>query len=363
MTDIIEVNNIKKTQEFLPILAGKKPFFLCVIANTETAKIPGISAAGANPEITDYTPAADMEYLYYEKCKSIEGVPITPDGIPTPALITRAALELTSIPMVPAIGGLNIYPQTPYIEFGGKPGSDISLGSAVKNVQEVFQLAQRFGTEIAKIFDYIVLGESVAGGTTTALGVLTAMGIKADDKISSSLSINPVDLKKQIVGKGMKACRSKPGDFKNDPLKAIESLGDPMQPVLSGIAIGAAKHIPVMLAGGTQMAAICGIIHALNPNVINNIIIGTTKWIINDKSSDLKGIINQINPEIPILAANLDFSQFKYDGLKAYEKGIVKEGVGAGGVTIASILASNGDISIEKIHQKIESNYSKLINK
>jgi len=28
-------------------------------ANTETAKIPGISAAGKSPELTDYTPAAD----------------------------------------------------------------------------------------------------------------------------------------------------------------------------------------------------------------------------------------------------------------------------------------------------------------
>ena len=40
-----------------------EPVFICVIGTTETSKIPGISGAGATPELTEYTPAADAEII------------------------------------------------------------------------------------------------------------------------------------------------------------------------------------------------------------------------------------------------------------------------------------------------------------
>ena len=72
---------------------GKNPIFVCVTSYTETSQIPGITIAGADPELIPCTPAADAEFLYYGRCKSISGVPATPDGIPTPALITRERYE------------------------------------------------------------------------------------------------------------------------------------------------------------------------------------------------------------------------------------------------------------------------------
>ena len=197
MNDIIRVGNEDIINNFIIRINKKKPLFICVLGNTETAKIPGISAAGANPEITDYTPAADMEYLLYNECKCIKGVPVTPDGIPTPAIITKASLELSNIPLLIAIGGVNIYPTAPYIEFGGKSGQNILYGQAVENPIAIFKKAKIFGEEISKVVNYLVIGESIAGGTTTALGVLTAMGYEASDKISSSLPINPIDKKKK----------------------------------------------------------------------------------------------------------------------------------------------------------------------
>ena len=360
--DIITIGNKETTESFLNKIRRKKPLFICVIGNTETAKIPGISAAGANPEITDYTPAADMEYLLYGKCKSIDGVPVTPDGIPTPALITKASLDLAGIPLLIAASGLNVYPKAPYLDLGGKPGRNISNGQAVDSVIDSFKNAEIFGEHISKIAEYLVIGESIAGGTTTALGVLTAMGYEASDKISSSLPINPIESKIKIINSGLKKKGLKPGDLQDKPFKAIEFLGDPMQPVHAGLVIGAAKRIPVILAGGTQMSAIVALIKSIEPEVLENIAIGTTRWIISDDKTDLKGIVNQINPGIPILAANLNFSKMKYDGLKTYEQGVVKEGVGAGGSTIASIISSNGQISIENIHQKIEEDYRKILN-
>ncbi|MFW9971566.1 MAG: nicotinate mononucleotide-dependent phosphoribosyltransferase CobT [Candidatus Odinarchaeota archaeon] len=363
MEDIIKIGENSRVNDFLSKVNGKKPLFLCVIGNTETAKIPGISAAGINPEFTDFTPAADMEYLYYKKCKSIKGVPITPNGIPTPAIITKASLDLANISCLVAVGGLRVYPKTPYIEFGGTPGGNISIDLAVKNSRKVFQNAKNWGIQISKIVDYLVIGESIAGGTTTALGVLTVMGFDAKSKISSSLPINPIELKIKTVNSGLKNNNLKPGDLKYRPFAAIKYLGDPMQPVYAGLVIGAAKRIPIILAGGTQIAAILAVINSIEPSILENLAIGTTRWIISNKTTDLKGIVDQINPNIPIFAANLNFSHMKYDGLKAYEQGAVKEGVGAGGSVIASIFSTKGLVSIDKINQKIEHDYKAILKK
>ena len=73
--------------------------FLFTISYTETATIPGLTIAGANTELIKFTPAADAEYIYFGKCKCIDTIPATPDGKPTPAIITKTALELANIPI------------------------------------------------------------------------------------------------------------------------------------------------------------------------------------------------------------------------------------------------------------------------
>ena len=40
-----------------------------------------------------------------------------------------------------------------------------------------------------------------------------------------------------------------------------------------------------------------------------------------------------------MVAANLDFSASRHPALHAYERGLVKEGVGAGGACLAALLA------------------------
>ncbi|MFQ6062134.1 MAG: nicotinate mononucleotide-dependent phosphoribosyltransferase CobT, partial [Methanosarcinales archaeon] len=358
MEDILIANNKKKSSELIEELRGLTPIFECTIATTQTAKIQGISAAGAYPEITDYTPPADVELLFYGKCKCISGVPVTPDGIPTPALITMSALELAEISTFVVNAGLNIKPYVPFMEVGGKSGESIVTGKAVSEVQEVYERSVLLGKELAKTADYLVMGESIPGGTTTALAVLLELGINAEGKVSSSMPNNPHDIKIDTVNKAMKSALLTKGALKDSPLEAISKVGDPMQVVHTGIAIGAKDKIPVMLAGGTQMAAILALIDATVSN-IDNIFIGTTKWIIEDKTSDLKGLVNQI-ADIPILAANLDFNTSN-QGLQKYEEGAVKEGVGAGGASIAAILRRE-EINKEVLLKRIEHNYEKLIN-
>jgi uncharacterized protein (TIGR00303 family) len=360
--DIIRSGNIANCEKFLEIISNKTPMVVIVIGNTETGKIPGISAAGANPEITDFTPAADIEYLYYNYCKTIDGVPVTPTGIPTPAVITKAVLDLTNMPLMALIGGVNILPQTPYISVGGIGGGDISKGNSVSDAEVVFENAKLFGENLAKSIEYLVIGESIAGGTTTAMGVLTALGYNAWTKVSSSLPENPLDLKQKIVKDGLKKNIILEENPISNALEAVSKMGDPMQAAALGLIAGSAPKVPILLAGGTQMAAIAALVKALDPKLLQNIAIGTTRWIIEDKGSDIQSLVNDIDSNLPILAANLNFSSMQSPGLQVYEQGIVKEGVGAGGCTIAALVSEN-NISLEQIHQKIEQNYEKLVQK
>ncbi|MFA5363970.1 MAG: TIGR00303 family protein [Candidatus Bathyarchaeia archaeon] len=361
MFDVILAHNKTKGEKLVNRLAAKQPFFSCVIAVTETAKIQGISAAGANPQITDYTPPADVELLHFGKCKCIPGVPVTPDGIPTPALITMSALKLADIPTLVVNAGLKIKPHVPYVELGGCPGNDIRSGNAVSNAQEVMERAKIVGENLAKTVDYLVVGESIPGGTTTALSVLLALGVNAKGKVSSSLPLNPHELKTKTATEALKAADVEFGEYASDPIQAVSTVGDPMQPAVAGIVLGAAKKVPVILAGGTQMAAVLAVVNAINPDLTDNIAIGTTRWIIQDKTADITGLVEQIG-DYAVLAANLNFANTQYNGLKAYEAGVVKEGVGCGGASIAAMLKSNGKITKNVILQQIEANYKQLVN-
>lgn len=358
--DIILFHEETKGEALLTRLEGKNPLFICTIGTTETAKIPSISAAGKYPELTDYTPPADVELLLLGRCKCIPGVPVTPEGIPTPAIITMSALKLANMPALVASGGLKVNPHVPFLDLGGKPGRDIRTGKAVDNVKEVIQKAIMAGENLARTADYLVIGESIPGGTTTALGVLLAMGVDARGKVSSSMPGNPHELKIKTVKAGLKALGVELGALVNDPVKAISCVGDPMVPAFAGLAIGAASKVPVLMAGGTQMGAVLAVIKALKRDVLDNVAIGTTRWIIIDNTADLKGIITQI-ADIPILAADLDFSQSRFDGLKAYEAGVVKEGVGAGGAAIGAMMKSRGSITKETLLREIERNYEQLV--
>ncbi|MEM2319829.1 MAG: TIGR00303 family protein [Candidatus Bathyarchaeia archaeon] len=358
--DIIPFYEETRGKEFLAKIEGKNPLFICVIGTTETAKIPGLSAAGKNPDLTDYTPPADVELLLLGSCKCIKGVPVTPEGIPTPALITMSALKLANMPALVVSGGVKVNPHIPFIDLGGKPGGDIRTGRAVENVEEVLERAKIAGENLSKMADYLVIGESVPGGTTTTMGVLLAMGVDARGKVSSSMPSNPHELKTKTVEAGLKAANIEFGSLKDDPLRAISCVGDPMMPAFAGLVLGAAHRIPVLMAGGTQMSAVLAVIKALRKDVLNNLAIGTTRWIISDKTADLKGIIAQI-AKVPILAADLDFSRSRFTGLRAYEAGVVKEGVGAGGSAIAAMAKSKGLISKDTLLEEIEKNYERLV--
>ena len=188
------------------------------------------------------------------------------------------------------------------------------------------------------------------------------MGINARGKVSSSMPENPHGLKNETVKAALAASGASFGSLANDPVKAISCLGDPMMPAFAGLVIGAAAEVPVLMAGGTQMTSVLAVVNALNPDVLCNVAIGTTRWVASDSSSDICGIVAQI-ADVPVLAADLDFAPSQFSGLHAYEKGIVKEGVGAGGASIAAMAKLGGAVTKDILLKEIERNYATLMEK
>jgi len=69
--------------------------------------------------------------------------------------------------------------------------------------------------------------------------------------------------------------------------------------------------------------------------------VGTTRWVAADPRGDAVGLAQML--EAPLLATQLSFAESRYETLRAYEQGFVKEGVGAGGCAIAAHLYQNWD--------------------
>ncbi|KZX16365.1 hypothetical protein MBCUT_08570 [Methanobrevibacter cuticularis] len=336
--------------DLLSKLKGKKPFFVCIIATTATANIPGITGAGATPELMEYTPAGDVELIIRGELRCCNIPPQTIiDGAsaPTPAMLTKAALELTNVPYLIADAGSRIKPDVPYLLINNDHGEDIRTGTAVKDPKKIFEDSKLIAKELSKSVEYLVIGESIPAGTTTALGVLTALGYDANFKVSGSTPINPHELKKDVVMEGIANAKIDIGNV--NPFDAVKAVGDPMIPAVAGMVFG--SDIPVLLAGGTQMAAICSFIKAIDPEFdFSNILIGTTSFVAKDENSDLLNIISQIG-DISVNVVDPYFEKSDNDGLKNYLKGFVKEGAGAGGSILMALLLG---YSIEDIRKKIE---------
>jgi len=322
-------------------LLKKRAVFLLVTGNTKTAEVPGITVAGANPELIKYTPPADAELLFYGRCLSIDAVPATPDGKPTPALISYTALRLTKIPLFVVNSGLIVKPKIPFVDLNAPVGENIAENRAmdVEKVKEVIERAKILGKNISKLADVLVIGESIPAGTTTAAAVLKALGMEV--AVSSSMPENPSELKKKVVEKAVKRLKS------NDPIEILSAVGDPVMLGVTGISLGSEK--PVVLAGGTQMVAMANLLARMGEV---EAMIATTKYVASDPNADFS-----MSP-YPVIASDPMLGKSRYDGLRAYEEGFVKEGVGAGGLTLTAYVRG---VKPERFLEELEKDYSEIV--
>ena len=335
MDDFELFGNTQKAVNFIDTIRNRKFLFSFVISYTETSEIPGITFAGADKESIKFTPPADAEYLYYGNCKTIDKIPMTPDGKPTPALLTKVALESSSIPHIVINAGSKISPQLPFIQTGLSPGKNISVNPAMTDSQisQAVDYGRIVGRTLASMTDCLIIGESIPGGTTTALAVMRGLGYKA--RVSSSIPDNPVILKNQITSMALE------GVSPDNPYSVVAKVGDPMIPFVTGMLSAASEINPVMLAGGTQMTAVLAFASKIGFNE-KNTAIGTTCYISDDETANFKNLVSEI-ADIPAIAVNPHLENSKFPGLRAFSEGFAKEGVGAGGSIIASMLKTRND--------------------
>jgi uncharacterized protein (TIGR00303 family) len=329
---------------------GRRPRLACVLGFTETGLVPGISAAGASPEERRTTAIADAEFLYRGPQPNPEHpLPSLAAGI-SPVLISRAVLIGQRIPLMLFNAGLPQPPSVPHIDLQGTPAQCLQSGEAMplEVVRALFHRGLGWGQRLANEADpgYLMVGECVVGGTTTALAVLLGLGFAAEGMVSSSHVTCNHDQKQALVRAGLHRWRSHtPSALWADPLALVAAVGDPMQVVAAAMTLAASRYTGVMLAGGTQMLAVYALARAIAayhhlPWQPEKVVVGTTRWVAEDASGNTVGLAALIG-DVPLIGTQFSFGASRYPQLRRYEEGYVKEGVAAGGCAIAAHLYQN----------------------
>ena len=138
-------------------------------------------------------------------------------------------------------------------------------------------------------------------------------------------------------------------------LRVPAEIGDPMQIAVAAYAAALPEDVKITLAGGTQMMAVAAILRDMG--FTRDILVATTKYVHIDPTSCLEEYAEKIG--VRWYAAPLDFTYSRFPGLADYEKGFIKEGVGAGG---AVWYAQQLGVSMERIQSKTEELYEKMLN-
>ncbi len=329
---------------------GHRPRLACVLGFTETGLIPDISAAGANPDDRRTTAIADAEFLFHGvTAQPQHPLPRLTEGV-SPALIARAVIAAQCIPLHLFNAGLPQPPTVPHIDLHGMPAACLSTGAALPYacVDTLFRQGLGWGHRLANEASegYLMLGECVVGGTTTALALLSGLGFPAEGKVGSSHLVCNHAQKAAIAAQGLAQWRDRQRtQRRHDPLQLVAAIGDPMQVVVAAMALAASCHCGVMLAGGSQMLAVYALARSIAryhhiPWQPERIIIGTTRWVAEDSTCDTVGLAELVG-EVPLVATQLSFAHSRYPQLQRYEAGYVKEGVAAGGCAIAAYLYQN----------------------
>jgi len=232
--------------------------------------------------------------------------------------------------------------------FGLKPSEAIHKGAQI-NAMEVFQKGVEFGKSYECKDDYIILGESVPAGTTTAYATTLAIGYNCDGKFSSSFKDVPNSIKNQTIQEALD--NIKDGD---DLFEKIGKVADNMLIFNAGFVLGnSSTNTKLILAGGTQMAAVLLLANAIVKYMggeldSSNLALCTTKWLNEDEHSNIKGLLELLDFPINAYSANFDFKKSEHPALKLYDKGEAKEGVGAGAALCYGLINGLNDGQIIK---------------
>ncbi|MHB9286117.1 nicotinate-nucleotide--dimethylbenzimidazole phosphoribosyltransferase [Halobacteriales archaeon Cl-PHB] len=298
--------------------------FVLVGGTTETAAIDGISAAGASSALLAHTPSADAEILVYGQPVRAPVVPVSPTGCPTPAVATRAVRELLDFPVTVLDAGMAKPTGAPTVGVGADTGGDVRDAEPVPTAEAAFDDAREFGRQLPE--DRVFVGETIPGGTTTALGVLRALGETGG--VSSSLPDNPRAQKRAAVDEGFAASDLAPGEAAGDPLLAVRRMGDPVLATVAGLVRGALEsNTDVLLAGGTQLLAAAALVR--HDGIDAPLTVATTSFVAADESAAPEALAESLSVDLRV--TDPGFGRLDHPATNAYRRGEAKEGVGMGG--------------------------------
>jgi len=340
-------------RDFIESLRGKKATFMLALSNSKTANIAGITQAGI-PGMIHLTPTLDSEFVCTGEVRSLENIAETPKGVPTPALITRAVHLLAPYGRVELLNlGLEIEPKVEYFKlhnFDIHPSQNIAKGAGI-DAQEVFQKGVAFGQAYECQDEYIILGESVPSGTTTAMATAIGLRYKVKECFSSSFKEVPNDIREKTLKLALSHIAEK-----DDIFQILSKVSDNMLIFNAGFILGLNNKTKIVLAGGTQMASVLLIVDKMlklmgGTMQSSNLALCTTKWVANDENSDIKALLELLRFPINAYYSDFDFSQSEHPALKLYDEGEAKEGVGAGGALMYGFLHA---LSRQEITRKVE---------
>jgi uncharacterized protein (TIGR00303 family) len=249
--------------------------------------------------------------------------------------------------------GLKVKPQFDYFtqyQFNINPSGSIDIGANI-DAESIFQKGINFGREYNLNSDYIILGESVPSGTTTANATALALGYDVKEYFSSSFKNIPKGIKEATINKALANINQD-----DELFDILGKVSDNMLIFNAGFILGLNNRLKIILAGGTQMAGVLLIVNSILRYMggkidSSNLALCTTKWVAEDKNSNIKALLNMLDFPINSYYADFDFSLSKHPALKLYDNGEAKEGVGAGGALVYGVL--NG-LDKKTITKKVE---------
>jgi len=325
---------------------------MLAMSNTATANIKGITQAGI-PGMIQLTPVLDAEFLATGEVRSLPNVAETPKGVPTPALITRGVHLLSPYSHIELLDlGLEVQPKGDDLNihhFDIQASGNIAEGADI-DAKALFDKGVAFGKTYECKDDYLILGESVPSGTTTATATALALGYDAKALFSSSFKDVPNNIREETIAKALAHVEGK-----TDLFDILGSVTDNMLIFNAGFILGVNARFPIVLAGGTQMACVLLVANSILQTKgqaqdlpLQNIALCTTKWVAEDENSDIKALLEMLDFPINAYYADFDFSLSEHPALKLYDEGEAKEGVGAGGALMFGFLNGLSKTSITK---------------
>lgn len=320
---------------------------------TATASIDGISAAGARPGLLKHTPGADAELLSYGSTVRSPVVPVSPTGCPTPAVMTRAVRESLGFKVTVVDAGLQEPTAAPTVTVGARSGGDIRESDPVPTAPGAYEAARQFGRQIPDT--EVVVAETIPGGTTTALGVLTALGER--ESVSSSLADNPVARKREVVTAGLDASNLDPGGAGGDPKLAMREMGDPVLATAAGFAHGAVESgTAVTFGGATQLLAVVALLR--HAGLDTDFPVETTSFVSDDQTADTEELAADLN--VSLTVTDPGFGGTDHPAMAAYTRGEAKEGVGMGA---ALAFAERAGVSMTAVREQVRTVYDRVTGK